>query len=310
MMRSGFHKRGAAPAVRQPGPTRRRSVSLPILVFASVALLVLSRVNHDLVDRLRWQVMEWMTPVLSAILVPIEPVRRAVRSMTEFTTMSAELERLRAENQQLKGWEWRAKDVERKLQSLSSASNTARETKLEFVTARVVSSSTGAFVRSAMINAGERMKVRDGYPVLSGDGLVGRIVETGPNAARVLLLTDVNSRIPVLVGESAVRAIMSGDNSPSPRLVFTANEAAIKPGDDVRSSGTGGVFPMGLRIGKVAPGGPPFRVATHADTDAVDYLGVLLYDNPALDVIDAARGAVRRDVPASAAESRAAIKIE
>ncbi|MDX2308283.1 MAG: rod shape-determining protein MreC [Hyphomicrobium sp.] len=277
---------------RQPSRPRRHGASVPILLFVSMALLVLSRVNNDLVDRVRWQVMDVMTPVLSAILIPVEPLRRGVQSLSEYATLSAELERLRAENQKLRGWEWRAKDLERKLASLEAASRTARETGIDFVTARIVSNSSGAFVRSAMINAGERERIRDGYPVLSGDGLVGRIVETGTKAARVLLLTDVKSRIPVHVGEKGVRAIMAGDNGAKPRLLFLAEDSRLSPGDEVRTSGSGGGVPKGLGIGKVAKGGPPYRVELHADLDAADYVGVLMFEGTALDPAKTADGAI------------------
>lgn len=280
----GYERERPLHSLGLPRARGRPAAALPVLVFISLALLVLSRINHDYVDHLRWHVMEWMTPVLSALLVPIEPLRKAGQSLSAVASRSGELERLRAENQQLKGWEWRAKDLERKLESLSTASRTARETAIEFITARVVANSSGAFVRSAMINAGRRHRLRDGYPVVNGDGLVGRIVEVGTNAARVLLLTDVNSRIPVHVGEARVRAILAGDNGPYPRLEFVSEDVEVKPGDAVLTSGTGGFYPRGLRIGTVRSGGPPLRVATHANLDAVEYLGVLLYDNPALDL--------------------------
>jgi rod shape-determining protein MreC len=138
-----------------------------------------------------------------------------------------------------------------------------------------------------MINAGGDQKVKPGYPVLSGDGLVGRIVETGSNAARVLLLTDAQSRIPVHIGPQAVRAVLAGDNGPRARIVFSAPDAEVEAGNEVSTSGTGGLFPRGLRIGTVVEAGVRPTVKPHADLDAVEYLSVLLYDTPELELIGA-----------------------
>lgn len=269
------------------GMPRRLSggLLLPGLIFLSVALLVLSRLDHGYVAGVRGQVTELMNPVLRAAMVPLEPLRAAARTVSETLTLHSEMERLRNENQRLKGWEWRAVELERKFAELSAASRTARETQIGFITARVIANSSGAFVRSATINAGQDQGLKAGYPVLSGDGLVGRVVDAGSNASRILLLTDAQSRIPVHVGREAARAVLSGDNGPNPRLVFAAPGHAISPGDVVSTSGTGGLFPRGLRIGTVAAAGSALSVRLDADLDTIEYLGVLLYDTPALDLL-------------------------
>lgn len=266
---------------------RRRSggAMLPVLLFLSVALLILSRLDHGYISGVRWQITEIMSPVLRAIMVPLQPLRDAGKSVGSAWSMASELERLRNENQQLKGWEWRARELERKLADLGAAAQTARDTEIGFVTARVIANSSGAFVRSAMVNVGELQKVRAGYPVLSGDGLVGRVVDTGSNAARVLLLTDAQSRIPVYVGPDAMRAVLAGDNGPHPRLEFLAPDQAVTAGDEVATSGIGGVFPRGLRIGTVAEATDRPSVTPHANLDTVEYLSVLFYDSPALELI-------------------------
>lgn len=289
-----------------PGVRQRRPAGLALLVlmFVSLALLALNRMENSYVRDVRWKITEWMTPVLSAAIVPLEPLRRAGHNAAEMVDLVGELERLRNENQQLKGWQWRASELERKLADLSASSNTARDSKIDFVTARVIAHSSGAFVRSAMINAGREQGIKTGYPVMGGDGLVGRIDDTGPNAARVQLLTDFNSRVPVLIGRSAIRAILAGDNGPSPKLIYVGSDTEVKPGDDVSASGVGGIFPRGLRIGTVADIGQPMRVRLNGNFDALEYLSVLFYESPAIELLDgdgAVKGAaVSKKSPAAA----------
>jgi len=270
-----------------PSRAPRFRVALPVLVLVSLGLLVLSRIDHVSTHAVRWRITEFMTPVLSALFAPLEPVRWAARQLPGIFEASRELEKVRDENQKLKGWEWRAKELERKLQDVTELARTVRETGFEFVTARVIANSSGAFVRSAMINAGRDQNVRIGHPVLSGDGIVGRVVDTGSAAARVLLLTDLNSRIPVLVGRNDVRAVLSGDNGANPKLAYLPAGAAVAAGDYVVTSGIGGLFPRGLKIGVVIETARGLRVKPDSNLDALEYVSVLLYQSPALDVTDA-----------------------
>jgi rod shape-determining protein MreC len=257
------------------------------LMFVSAALLVLSRLEHETVKHARWQMTEMMAPVLGEIAGPLEHVRRAGRTLSRVFDLEGEVAHLEAENQRLKGWEWRAIEAERKLADLSQTSNAAREHALSFVTSRVIAHSGGPFVRSAMVSVGRGHGVKTGYPVLSGEGLVGRIVETGEAGSEVLLLTDLNSRIPVYVGRSSVRAVMAGDNGPRPRLTFLPS-GSVEPGDEVATSGVGGLFPRGLRIGVVERDGPVLRVRPHAGLDRLEYVSVIFYDNPTLGLIEGA----------------------
>jgi rod shape-determining protein MreC len=88
--------------------------------------------------------------------------------------------------------------------------------------------------------------------VMTGEGIVGRVMQAGLYSSRVLLITDINSRIPVLVGDAGNRAIMAGDNSLRPRLRYLGNRTAAAPGDKVVTSGDAEAFPPGLPVGQVA----------------------------------------------------------
>ena len=273
-------RRGAAP----PARSRVRPL-LPFLVFIAVSLMLLSRLNHSSLANLRWRVAELMSPVLQAAMVPLAPLKQMGRQIAVQADMAEEVQRLRLENQKLNSWEWRARELERKLADLESLSKTVEEPQINFVTSRVIADSSGAFVRSVVINAGREQNVKSGYPVINGDGLVGRVVETGRSSARVLLPTDLNSRIPVVIGPKSVRAILAGDNGSEPRVTYLPQDASVSIGDEVSTSGTGGLFPRGLRIGMIAGDARNPRVKLRADLDGLEYLSVLFFENPALELI-------------------------
>jgi rod shape-determining protein MreC len=132
-----------------------------------------------------------------------------------------------------------------------------------------------------MVNAGAEQGAARGQAAVAEGGLIGRLTEVGSRAARVLLITDLNSRIPVVIPgvtpASRTSAVLAGDNSDRPRLVFASEPKAIRIGDRVVTSGDGGVFPPGLPVGIVAsvdPGGA--RVEPYAELPRLDY--VLLVD--------------------------------
>lgn len=276
---------------RATAPLRRVRfrTAVPVLLILSVGLMALSRLEHAAVREVRWRIAELMTPLLSALLVPLEPVRWIGRQAGDVFSLARQLEEVRDENQRLRGWEWRAHELERKVQELSGLARVVRDLPLEFVTVRVIANSSGAFVRSAMINAGTANNLKPGYPVLSGDGVVGRVVEAGTSAARVLMLTDLNSRIPVLVGKNGERAVLIGDNGPFPRIAYLGSGAAVTAGDEVATSGIGGMFPRGLKIGTVVDTPRGLRVRPHANLDALEFLSVLYYESPPVDLSSAPR---------------------
>ena len=107
-------------------------------------------------------------------------------------------------------------------------------------------------MRTVLVNAGTDDRVARGQAAITGEGLVGRLTEVGNRAARVLLITDLNSRIPVTIESSHANAVLAGDNSERPRLLYLPSPDAVKIGDRIVTSGEGGVFPPGLPVGVVA----------------------------------------------------------
>ena len=268
------------------GARSRFGVSIVVSIFISIALLALSRLDHSLVSHLRWRVAELMAPVLAEGGGVVERLRHSGRALMSLMDLAGEVERLKDENQRLKNWEWRARESERKLAELAILSAVVKEQPVGFVTSRVIASSGGPFARSALINAGREQNIRTGYPVLSSAGLAGRIVETGERVAQVLLLTDLNSRIPVSVGTNGVRAVLVGDNSAFPRLAYLEPDARVAAGDEVSTSGVGGLFPRGLRIGIVVKERGSLAVRPHSLLDTLEYVSVLYFETAAIGLTD------------------------
>ena len=266
------------------------------LFFTAFVLLILSRLENEAVRGLRSYVADWATPVLEGASLPAVYARRGWERAGMYVTMHQELERLRAENDRLKQWRWQAQHLERRMVHLRALLNAVDEQALDQVTARVIADARGPFVRTTLVNAGQREGVKAGYAVINGDGLVGRTVHVGENASRVILLNDLNSRIPVLVGPSAIRAVLVGDNTSEPRLEFVPEGSELYEGDEIYTSGHAGLLPRGIRVGLVASGDREgHRVNPHAKLSDLEFVSVLFFDSPLVVATEKPAGATPRD---------------
>lgn len=275
----GYDQFRRQPAQARGSRRRRSGVLMPVLVCASVALLVVSRFDVGVIANARIMVAEAAAPVLRRLMVPLEPVRAGGAALWEVLGGTRDLERLTSENQRLKEWEARARDLERQLGELGAVANAARERDVAFVTARLIATSSGPFRRSALINAGADEGLKAGFPALAGNGLAGQVAAVRPTGARLMLITHADSRVPVFVGQNGARAVLVGDDGPAPRLIFSEPGDVAHAGDEVSTSGLDGKFPRGLRIGIVRESGERASVAPYADLDRLEYVSILFYDS-------------------------------
>ena len=154
------------------------------------------------------------------------------------------------------------------------------EPPVEMRTARSITDTRGPFSNARLLDVGARSGVKVGNPVINEHGLVGRVVGTAPNVSRMLLLTDVASRTPVLVDRTDARALLTGDGSGNPRLEFVRGVGSVQAGDRILSSGDGGGFPRGVPIGVAAKGiDGSWRVKLFSDRGAIDYVRVMLFED-------------------------------
>jgi rod shape-determining protein MreC len=144
--------------------------------------------------------------------------------------------------------------------------------------ARVIGDSGGAFLRNVLVDAGAKDGVERGEAALTGAGLIGRVSEVGDRTARILLLTDLNSHIPVMLERTSERALLDGDNSNRPRLSFLDSKSPVAPGDRIVTNGAGGIFPPGLPVGVVSGvENGIVRVEPYADLSRLDFVRLVDY---------------------------------
>ncbi len=247
-----------------------------VLIVASVAMLAFSIISPQATSGLRSGVSDVFAPVLQTIGKPVQDAAVFVRGVTGLAELQAENTRMRAENEKLRDWYQTALVLDAENKSLRDLLNVKLEPQSRYITTRILADSGRSFVKSLLVSSGTKDGVQKGQAVISGEGLVGRVVEVGKNTSRILLITDINSRVPVLVENSSQHAILAGANNNLPSLTHIPAGSEVEEGARIVTSGHGGLFAKGTPIGRVvydeskAP-----RVELFADFDRMVYVRVV-----------------------------------
>lgn len=264
-------------------PLRRVLVALLILLF--VALFLFWRLDGPRAERLRAALVDRVVPEMSWALLPVRRAHDMIAGVQSYARLYDQNEALRRELLQMKSWKEAALQLERENARLRALNRLRLDPRMTYVTGVVLADSGTAFRQSVVVNVGHGDGIAAGWAATDGLGLVGRVLAVGEDSARVLLLTDPSSRVPVTIRPAGQRAVLSGDNSPLPTLDFIEETERVRAGDRVVSSGDGSVFPAGLPVGQVVIGARGrARVRPAADFSSLEFLR--LVRSPARSVID------------------------
>lgn len=217
-----------------------------------------------------------LAPAIAIVNTPFRVASDYIGAVSGITRLQDEVTRLREENARLHEWHDAALTLKAENTRLSDLLKLKVPEAHGFITARVISDAGNTFAQSVLVLAGDNDGVGKGQAVLSGDGLVGRVIESGHKASRILLLTDINSRIPVVIGGQETRAILAGQNHPYPLLDHLPADHKIRTGERVVTSGHGGLFLPDIPVGQtfVDENGQVF-VRLFADVDRLNYVRII-----------------------------------
>lgn len=245
-------------------------------LFLAVCFLIITFARPAILSGPRVGVTDVFMPVLSAISSPFQNMAQAVSAISGKAALKAENTKLQAENARLREWYQTALMLQAENQSLQKLLNLKVSPDHEYVTARVISDAGNAFVKTLIVASGRDSGIKKNQAVLAGEGMIGRIIEVGNNASRILLLTDINSRIPVLIEGTNQKAILTGNNSDYPTLKHLPKDSGLVDGMRIITSGDGGTFPFGLPVGRVVVDDKGNKIIQpYADMSRITYVRVV-----------------------------------
>jgi rod shape-determining protein MreC len=226
-------------------------LTLPVLIAAAFGLMLLGKADTVVAERVRMALGDALTPIYGLLAEPVARLHDVADSAGRVLTLASENARLREENEQLRKWQAIALALDAENSALKANLRWIPDPAPNFVTARVVADAGGVYARAVLLSAGPNHGITRGQIALDDRGLVGRVTEVGARSVRVLLLTDMNSRIPVILENSHGRAILTGTNGPRPRLSYWTEGVRPAEGERVVTSAEVGAFPAGLPVGSV-----------------------------------------------------------
>lgn len=257
----------------------RKRLKYGFWFLLSLTLIVLGRINHPWMQPINEAIGYVVTPAVVAFNAASEGISDTISWVQGLAALEAENNRLREENARLRKFEFAADRAAREIQRLQELMSVRPTFVPTLVTARVIAVEGGAYSKSVLIHAGSEDGVRVDLPVVDEQGLVGRTIRVGYRATRVLLTTDINSRIPVQVERNNQNAIVVGQNGELLQVLFTPNEFEVSVGDRIITSGHGGVFPADVLVGTVVEiNDDEVLVLPAANLDNLDFVRVLDYN--------------------------------
>src|SRR3954470_12905793 len=261
---------------------RKSNAQLPLVIVIALAvvLVLLGKAQNGLFDRARAGASDAMAPMLERVRAPVAGFERWAGSLFEIFSVYEQNLKLKEENARLRQWRNVAVVLQGRVGRYQALLHAVPDPGLDAVLARVIGRANRPFLQTMILDAGRDQHALPGEAVVDARGMIGRVYLSGRRPSWVILLTDLNSRIPVTISPGNIPAIMTGDNSKLPVLEMVSRTVVLHPGDQVTSSGDGGLLPAGLPVGTVVSDGDGWRVSLLADATEAQDVEVLNFAKP------------------------------
>jgi rod shape-determining protein MreC len=226
-------------------------LTLPVLIAASFGLMLIGKADTVVAEHARIALDDALAPIYAMLAAPLRQVHDTVADAAGFWDIRSENAQLLEQNTELRRWQSIALALDAENKRLKAELHWVPDNAPSYVTARVVADAGGVYAKAVLLSVGPHHSIRKGEIALDGHGLVGRVTEVGSRVARVLLITDLNSRIPVIMEKSGAHAILVGTNGPLPRLMYWPEGSPPQEGEQIVTSPVANMFPADLPVGTV-----------------------------------------------------------
>ena len=264
-IRSAFLKKGI-----------KQRFSLLGLLFFSILLIVLSKFNFTAINYLKLGINEVIFRTSFIVSLPEKYVSNSFYTIKEhidlykdYNLKKEELKKIKSEKYNVNFLEAENKRLKKVLEDISSSS--------EEIIAKVIIDKQSPFLRSIIINKGSKSEIKKGMAVLSDSYLVGKVVEVNFMTSRVLLLPDLNSKIPVTIEPGGIQSILSGNGVNDGVIQYTKDKMPINGEGVIYTSGTGGLLKSGIPIGKINHSENQNNVDFFVDFSQLRFVRILSY---------------------------------
>lgn len=261
-------------AFLQKGTKQR--FSLIALLFFSIALIVLGKYNFVGINYLKATINEVVYRSSYMVSIPekyaalsYNTVRNHFMLYEDYNIVKEKLKKIESQKHNIDFLIAENQKLKKTLEDVSYSSNEQL--------AKVLIDKQSPFLRSIIINKGTKHNVTKGMTVLNDNYLVGKVVEVNFLTARVLLLSDLNSKTPVTIEPGSIQAILSGTGKNNGIIQYSKENLPINTGSIVFTSGAGGLFKEGIPVGKIAEINNKKIINFFSDFSQLGFVKVVLY---------------------------------
>ena len=263
-VRSAFLKKGI-----------KQKFSLLALIITSIILLSLESINTKSLNFVRSAIKDVIYRTSFITSIPVNTIDPLFTTIQSHFKVYEQYELIKIELQQLKNQQNEIAYLKTENNKLKKVIDDADIYNYETITSKVLVDKESPFLKSVILNKGFNSGLKKGMPVLKGPYFVGRITEVNYLSSRVLLISDLNSKIPVLIEPMGYQAIMSGTGDELALLDFLPKNHQLEVGNLVYTSGTGGIFFSGIPIGRVELVDEKFQVKFFSDLSQLYLINVI-----------------------------------
>ncbi|MDR1025978.1 MAG: rod shape-determining protein MreC [Lactobacillus sp.] len=256
-----------------------KKFAIVILFFTAFVFMLINKTDTVIIEKTSSVATDIVSPIMDTLVIPARAVGNLYDYFRELKQIHQDNKRLMEENARLLKIRDNAISLEIENKILTNLLNYVAPPEATFFTARIVAEEEDTFSHSVIVYTGSNNTVRKGQVALGSRGVVGRVDRVGNMYSRIMLLTDINSKVPVVIERTRVRGILSGDNTSVPKMVFTPLSAEINVGDRVVTSGVAGTFPPGLPVGRVISAEKGnIKVEMFSDLASLEYVKIIDYN--------------------------------
>ena len=221
------------------------------IISIGFLLILVGKADVTAVRYMQGGIVEAVAPLYSLLTVPVNSMETLFEGVQTVASLRTEAKRLELENERLRKWKTVAETLEVENRQLRTVLGAVIPQEWNAVTARVIVVPGGNFTHSMIVEHGADDIISRGSAVVTAEGLVGYVISSGKYFSRILLLSDVNARIPVILSDSSWPGLAVGKNGLTLELDFLPAESQPSPNETIVTSGHGGLLPAGIPVGRV-----------------------------------------------------------
>ena len=250
--------------------------SLFALTIISILLIFLETIDTKPLNVIRSFIKDFVYRSAVVATYPTKIFSGTYNSIENHFIIYKNYEELKKENEELKNKDSESDFLELENSQLRKLIGEQVESEIDLVSARVLLDEQSPYLNSFVINIGANKDIKNGMAVLDGKNFIGRIVDVNFFSSRILLITDLNSKIPVMSEPSGNHAILSGHGESSPTLEYLSKNHKIEDGDKIYTSGKEGIFSPGIPIGEARLKKEAIEVQLYSDLNEITFVNINL----------------------------------